>query len=71
MCFQKCKEDYSFYGLESGNECWCGDDSKLLPKFKLNRDKCDTPCGGNLDEDCGGDKKMLVYSTKASKRWLY
>ena len=63
MTTEKCKRfcsAYKFYGVQAGNECYCGDSShNLLPSPDF---QCDTQCQGNASQICGGSWRMKVYN---------
>ena len=61
MCFDL-KKEYKFFGLQGGDECYCGDDDEnFLP---AQSSECDIPCSGNISEFCGGSWRMNLYSTQ-------
>ncbi|KAK4990806.1 Protein SLG1 [Elasticomyces elasticus] len=54
-------------GLSSGSDCWCG---ALLPPAdsKVDNSKCNSPCNGYKDENCGGGNNYWsVYLTGLNK----
>ncbi|KAI0016639.1 WSC domain-containing protein [Xylariomycetidae sp. FL0641] len=63
LCFEACMiEGYAFVGTKGGDECWC--DMELADSaVKLGIDACDTPCVGNPDQMCGGEKNLNIYET--------
>ena len=57
-CGRICK-DYSYFGLQDGDGCYCGnDDSKFIP---VNPSECNQPCSGNKNEICGASWRLSVY----------
>jgi hypothetical protein len=50
----------TFYGLEYGDECWCGD---LLQNnaFESLDDICTMECAGDSTELCGGMNALSLY----------
>ena len=54
--------DYEFFGVQGGNECYCGnDDSKFLPT--PISEECNRPCSGDSSQICGSSWRMNVYRT--------
>lgn len=55
-----------YYGLEYGNECWCGNFLQT-PNFVTNRTStpsnstCNMRCSGARDELCGGPNALSLY----------
>lgn len=64
MTTQFCEEAcgarrYSFFALQMGEECRCGN---AYGKYEeLPKDRCGYPCGGNKQEDCGGELANSVH----------
>ncbi|KAL7920665.1 hypothetical protein ACQKWADRAFT_297582 [Trichoderma austrokoningii] len=42
-----------------GNKCWCG--SFIGGQTTWNQTKCNSPCGGNKQEMCGGKERINVF----------
>ncbi|KAF6805573.1 copper radical oxidase [Colletotrichum plurivorum] len=67
MTAQKCSDfcvDYTFFGVEFGKECYCGD---VLPggTQQVDNSECATPCFGDGKFTCGAPGRMNLYkSTK-------
>lgn len=57
-CSSQCS-DYSYFALEGGNTCICGN---TAPSGSQSS-SCDTPCYGYGEETCGGDGVYDFYST--------
>ena len=62
-CLSICQghdKGYIYYGLQNGNQCWCG---KEMPDAKFHKDnaECDKPCPGESNTKCGGHNRMNVY----------
>ncbi|PAA85599.1 hypothetical protein BOX15_Mlig003972g1 [Macrostomum lignano] len=59
VCAEQCAlNDYAYFGLQRGSECWCGNwikAPKLLPSF------CKTICTGSSAETCGGKGYVQIY----------
>ena len=66
MTIQKClsicrSKKFQFAGLEWSMECYCGNEPDNGFKWAWPG-KCNSPCGGNLEQICGGSRAMSVYS---------
>ena len=58
-------KDYSFFGLENGDACFCGfDDSKFVPS---PNSECNKPCNGAENEICGGSWRLSLYECRLFK----
>ncbi|XP_038050911.1 uncharacterized protein LOC119724062 [Patiria miniata] len=58
-CIANCsRKSYRFMGLESGNECYCGDD---VYSRHGNGYGCNMTCEGNAGQTCGGLNLIQVY----------
>lgn len=53
--------DYPYYGLQYGSECWCGDYDAQYDKYG-EANNCDFDCSGNSQIHCGGRYAMQVFS---------
>lgn len=61
-CVYACRDlDYTFAGLESGSECYCGG-SRYGAHGRSNN--CDMTCGGS---PCGGSLALSVYATDLAR----
>jgi hypothetical protein len=49
-----------YFGVEAGNECWCGD-SVDASKIAADPTTCNTPCTGQPNLVCGGGWRLTVY----------
>ncbi|KAG6366374.1 hypothetical protein INS49_000551 [Diaporthe citri] len=61
VCQDFCK-GYRYYGLEYGNECYCGyrlHDSA----YQVPDSSCAVPCIGDLTETCGGGNLLSLYKS--------
>ena len=59
MCKKFChKNGWAIAGVEHFRECYCGNKlpTKILPDSKCNR-----PCSGNSDQNCGGGYAMNIF----------
>merc|ERR1719154_533377 len=70
-CIEKCKTyrgkgfgdtGYKYAGVEYGAQCFCGDcfngEVKEVPESE-----CNSPCGGDANQNCGGPLRLNLYST--------
>ena len=58
-CIKFCSDEgYKFAGLESGNECFCGNHA---PFISAPQRECHLNCSGNTTQICGGFWRMSVY----------
>ena len=68
MTLESCKitcnsEDSTYYGLENGRDCYCGntvDENLPFLPFPL----CNSPCSGDINETCGGVEAFNLFSLK-------
>lgn len=61
-CISDCgRQGYAIAGLEFGVQCFCSQQlhNGVTPQLDSN---CNTKCGGNAGEMCGGPNFMSVYS---------
>ncbi|KAK3983903.1 putative fungistatic metabolite [Cladorrhinum sp. PSN332] len=60
---QKCAAhcaNYSYFGLEYGRECWCGNSP---PKQAAPAEECSMPCAGDDTQLCGASKRINVWGS--------
>lgn len=63
MCASFCFDsDYSFFGVEYGQQCYCGNSLGAGSVFAANQDECTTKCPGNSTQYCGAGKRLNLYS---------
>ncbi|CAM9840437.1 unnamed protein product [Ectocarpus sp. 12 AP-2014] len=69
LCNEYCVGQYaSFYAVQYGRECWCGDDSTDYAKLgALDMTECAYPCTGDADLTCGGFDSFEIFSLPAEK----
>lgn len=65
-CSQICGlSNFSYFGLEYADECWCGDSVSPLATL-VDSTKCNMPCVGNAasgaNETCGGSRLLNLYT---------
>ncbi|CAM9814742.1 unnamed protein product, partial [Sphacelaria rigidula] len=67
LCKEHCVGKYaSFYAVQFGEECWCGDESADYAKLgALNMTECASPCTGDSDLFCGGVDAFQIFSVPA------
>jgi hypothetical protein len=51
--------DYHYFGLEDGDQCFCGMD--LDPSAKTSEANCQLKCSGDSSLVCGGTNRLIVY----------
>ena len=51
--------DYHYFGLEDGDQCFCGMD--LDPTTKTTESECQLKCAGDKSLVCGGTLRLTVY----------
>ncbi|CAM9614786.1 unnamed protein product [Laminaria digitata] len=56
-------EDSRVFGVEYGEECWCGDGDSWDAK-EVHADECDYACAGDPDTSCGGYLRIDVYKNE-------
>ena len=62
-CAKYCS-DYSYFGVENHNECYCG--NSLVPSsIAVPSTDCNLACTGNSAEICGGSLRLSVYNTSS------
>jgi len=66
MSIERCQQfcnGYSYYGVENGNQCFCGSSINNNPSMSSN---CGTQCSGNNSETCGGVWAIDIYGPCAT-----
>ncbi|KAJ8033237.1 CUB and sushi domain-containing protein 1 [Holothuria leucospilota] len=67
LCLAVCLErGHTYAGLQSGNECFCGNENSAYQKLGQEESECDQPCGGNTQQICGGSFYSSVYDLRKS-----
>lgn len=62
LCLTLCLENgHAYAGLQSGTECFCGNEDAVYQKLAKDETTCNLPCGGNPSQTCGGDFWANVY----------
>ncbi|KAK6343669.1 hypothetical protein TWF730_011259 [Orbilia blumenaviensis] len=65
MTVAKCLElafSYKYAAVQGGNTCYWGDELGSSSQ-NADADQCNTACGGNSGESCGGSLKNVVYTS--------
>lgn len=60
ICGEFCA-GYVYYGTEYGIQCWCGNVLKGGSAPAQNPADCNSRCGGDQSETCGGGDRLSVY----------
>ncbi|XP_041484408.1 uncharacterized protein LOC121431015 isoform X2 [Lytechinus variegatus] len=72
-CIQFCNTsitaNYTYAGVENGNECYCGEGSDNYTRHGLGSDvNCQFPCQGDPTESCGGVGYIAVFTIHTETR---
>ncbi|CAM9842998.1 unnamed protein product, partial [Sphacelaria rigidula] len=61
-CKALCEADatHTYYGVQYGNECWCGPASSDIDKHGPST-ACNKVCSGDANLICGGGNAMNIY----------
>ena len=57
---------YSIAGMEYYTQCYCGDAIINQGVLATSQSDCNTACGGNSAEMCGGGDRMSIYSNQTT-----
>lgn len=62
-CKYYCVEQngYPFWGVEWGQECWCGWRRGETTSLAASEAECDMACAGDSTQTCGGDQRINVF----------
>jgi len=60
MCEKLC-QNFKFYGVETGSECWCGNELAQWTQ-KLQESDCHEKCWGDKNQSCGAGWRLNLYS---------
>lgn len=66
MCQSNCAL-YGYFGVEYGQECYCGDKISNSNVAAAKTD-CNMPCPGNSSELCGAASRIQVYSNNLTSQ---
>ncbi|KAH6627932.1 WSC domain-containing protein [Chaetomium tenue] len=64
MTAQKCAAhcaNYSYFGVEYGRECWCGNSPPRPPTTAVAESECSSPCAGDDAQACGAAGRINVW----------
>ncbi|KAI1266095.1 WSC domain-containing protein [Xylariaceae sp. FL1019] len=62
-CTAACiSQGYKLAGMEYGVQCYCGNTLTSKAEQTINR-SCNTACGGNSTQQCGGSNRLSVWGT--------
>lgn len=65
-CEDQCENlGYTYYGLENGSDCYCGNSINGNPP-QITLSECNEPCTGNELDNCGGDLKMNLFTLSSN-----
>ena len=66
-CVATCSEaGYSIAGMEYYTQCFCGNAIINEGVLATSQSDCNTACGGNSAEICGGGDRMSIYSNQTT-----
>jgi hypothetical protein len=66
-CVQACVTlGYSIAGMEYFTQCYCGNAMINQAVLATSESECNTACGGNAAEICGGGDRMSIYSNQTT-----
>ncbi|KAK6596307.1 WSC domain-containing protein [Botrytis cinerea] len=66
-CIQNCiTAGYSIAGMEYYTQCYCDSAIINLGALASSDSQCNTPCGGNVNQMCGGGDRMSIYSNQTN-----
>lgn len=64
-CSSKCASlGYEVAGMEYHTQCFCDNQLRMSASLANSDDECNTPCGGNSAQMCGGGDRLTVYSSQ-------
>ena len=59
--FKKFISDFDYFGVQNGDECYCGDDSSDFIPAPFYQ--CNQPCSGDPSQFCGSTWRLNVFRT--------
>ncbi|KAF2001319.1 WSC-domain-containing protein [Amniculicola lignicola CBS 123094] len=62
LCSTYCSQ-YTYFGLEFGQECWCGPHLSRSAPLAPSPADCNTVCSGDGMAICGGPARLSVYKS--------
>jgi len=64
-CVSSCREEgFPYAGVQYGSYCFCG--NRYGKYGQINEKKCNMPCSGDSDLDCGGSWANRVFSVSGA-----
>jgi hypothetical protein len=67
LCIDSCiAKGYSIAGMEYFTQCYCGNAMINQAALATSESDCNTACGGNSAEKCGGGDRMSIYSNQTT-----
>jgi hypothetical protein len=55
--------DYSYFGVEYGRECWCGNSPPTKAAVAVAESECSSPCAGDDTQVCGAGGRINVWGS--------
>lgn len=69
MCASTCySKGFTYIGTEFGKECYCNSAGIVNGGSVAANSDCNTACGGNKGQYCGGSKRLSVFMAKSGTR---
>ncbi|KKA29005.1 hypothetical protein TD95_004681 [Thielaviopsis punctulata] len=62
LCAAACAKS-KYFGLEYGDECWCGNTIAYNAPLAPSASECSMPCSGDANATCGGSQRIQIYLT--------
>ena len=59
--FQNLISDFDYFGVQNGDECYCGDESSDFIPAPFYQ--CNQPCSGDPSQFCGSTWRLNVFRT--------
>lgn len=68
-CIKFCNEsttaNYTYAGVEDGNECFCGEAGDNYTRHGVGTDEyCQVPCAGDRTDGCGNSEYIAVFRSE-------
>ena len=69
-CLGVCQSlEYTFAGLENGNECYCDHRIQKSGNCSSVQTECNMPCSGKKGQICGGRSRLSIYELGGDDRY--
>lgn len=66
-CINACiAQKFTVAGMEYHTQCFCGNAMIGQAVLAASESECNTPCGGNTNQICGGGDRMSIYSNQTT-----